>query len=303
VSEKVRAHIALSLVALFYGLNYVIAKDVLVKEYMTPFGFIMLRVLAGAVIFTTVHTLFVRERIERSDLPYVAMCSVFGAVVNMLCFFEGLKHTSPIHASLIMVLTPVLVLIVSAFLIKEKITALKIIGIILGLAGAALLVSNSGSGSDKVSSVYGDLMIMVNAISYGLYLVLVRRLTKKYHPFTVIKWVFLFGTIMILPFGGKQLYQTDWSSFPTDIWLAVGYVLIFATAATYLLNVFALSKVMPSTVGFYVYFQPLIATAVAILLGQDFLDAIKIGSAVMLFVGVYLVNKSPKKSVANLVKE
>jgi len=295
MSQKALAHISLSLVALFYGLNYVIAKDVMVKEYMTPFGFIMLRILAGSIIFTTIHYLFVKERMERKDMSYVALCSVFGALINMLCFFEGLKHTSPIHASLIMVLTPVLVLVVSAFLIKERITIPKIIGIVLGLAGAALLISNSGNVSNKVSSVYGDLMIMINAISYGLYLVLVRRLTKKYHPITVIKWVFLFGAVMIIPFGGKQLLATDWSSFTTQIWLAVGYVLLFATATTYLLNLYALQRVMPSTVGFYVYFQPLIATILAILLGQDYLDAIKIGSATLLFIGVYLVNMSSKQ--------
>gem|GEM_PF-4962444 len=137
MSQKALAHISLSLVALFYGLNYVIAKDVMVKEYMTPFGFIMLRILAGSIIFTTIHYLFVKERMDRKDMSYVALCSVFGALINMLCFFEGLKHTSPIHASLIMVLTPVLVLVVSAFLIKERITIPKIIGIVLGLAGAA----------------------------------------------------------------------------------------------------------------------------------------------------------------------
>ena len=299
MSIKLKAHIALSFVALFYGLNYVIAKDVMVKEYMTPSGFIMLRAAVASILFSVIHVIFVREKMDRKDLPYAAMCSIFGIAANMLCFFEGLKYTSPIHASLIMVLTPVIVLLVSALIIKERITSTKVSGIILGLIGAAVLVYHGSNGSDKVASLYGDLMVMFNAIFFGFYLVLVRKLTRKYNPITVLKWVFLFGMILIIPFGASDLVTTDWSTFPTDIWLAVLYVLVFATACTYLLNVFALSKLMPSTVGFYVYFQPLIATTAAIALGNDTLDVIKVASAALLFTGVYLVNKASKPVAQN----
>jgi len=292
MSSKLKAHIALSCVAIIYGLNYVIAKDVMVKGYVTPHGFIMLRVLAGLLIITTVHTLFVREKMERKDLIYAAFCSVFGAAINMLCFFEGLKYTSPIHASLIMILTPILVLIVSAIIIKEKVTAIKIVGIVLGLVGAGLLIIGGNSATEKVASLYGDMMIMINALSYGIYLVLVRKLTKKYNPITVLKWVFIFGTILIIPFGGPEMLQINWSEFPPYIYWSIGYVLVFATCFAYLLNVFALSKVMPTTVGFYVYFQPLIASLAAISLGSDHLDATKIISAVLLFVGVFCVNRT-----------
>lgn len=293
MSEKIKAHIALSFVALFYGLNYVIAKDVLVKEFMTPFGFIMLRVSFVGIIILCIHSIFIREKMDRKDIGYVALCSVFGATLNMLCFFEGLKYTSSIHASLIMVLTPALVLIISAVIIKEKVTKTKIFGITLGLIGAALLVSNGGA-NDKEASVYGDFMIMINAISYGIYLVLIRRLTKKYNPITVLKWIFIFGILFNIPFGGKQMISADWSNFPASIWWAIAYVILLATAGTYLLNVYALSKVMPSTVGFYLYFQPLIATTAAIVLGTDSLNIIKVCSAILLFAGVYLINKKMK---------
>lgn len=292
--EKIQAHAALFAVALFYGLNYIIAKDVLDKEYMTPSGFIMLRVVAASIIFYIIHALFVKEKMEASDIKYALLCSVFGAMVNMLCFFEGLKNTSPIHASLIMLLTPIIVLLISAIMIKEKITPRKLIGIIIGLVGALLIVSGSGSESDELASVYGDTMIMINAISYGIYLVLVRRLTKKYHPITVIKWIFLFGTLLIIPFGAKDLYQTDFSSFSNDIWYAVAYVLIFSTSATYLLNAYALQKVLPSTVGFYIYFQPLIASVASIIVFNEIIDLPKIASALLIFFGVYMVTKPEK---------
>lgn len=296
MNENIKAHLALISVAIIYGLNYTIAKDVMVKEFMTPFGFIMLRTIAGLILFTVFHAAFVREKMENKDIGYAAMCSLFGVALNMLAFFEGLKHTSPIHGSLFMVLCPILILVISAIIIKERITRRKVFGILIGLAGAIILIIHSSTSNDKVASLYGDVLIMINATSFALYLVLVRRLMKKYHPITVIKWVFMFGTIMVVPFGGNELLDTDWASFPSSIWLAIGYVLIFTTFLAYLLNGFALTKVMPSTVGFYIYFQPLIAAGFAILVGHDHLDALKIVSAILLFYGVYLTNKSGPKA-------
>jgi drug/metabolite transporter (DMT)-like permease len=292
--EKLKVHLALTSVAFIYGLNYIVAKDVMVKEYLTSFGFIMLRVLVGFIIISVVHAFFIKERLERKDLLYTLMCAVFGGAINMLAFFEGLKNTSPIHASLIMVLTPCIVLLISAIVIKEKVTKGKLLGLTLGLIGAGLLVSNGGSESDKVASVYGDLLIMVNAISYGLYLVLVQRLYKKYNPITVLKWIFFFAIFMVLPFGGRDAMHADYGSFPVDIWASIMYVLVLATTGAYLLNAYALSKVTPSTVGFYVYFQPLIAAAAAIIIGEDTLDVFKVSAAIFLFSGVYFVNKPTK---------
>ena len=295
IPEKLKIHFALTIVAFIYGLNYLVAKDVMVKEYLTPFGFIMLRVIAGFIILSIVHGLFVKEKLDRKDLLYTLMCAVFGGAVNMLAFFEGLKNTSPIHASLIMVLTPCIVLLISAIIIKEKVTKSKLLGIILGLLGAGLLVSNSGSVSDKVASVYGDVLVMVNAVSYGFYLVLVQRLYVKYNPITVLKWIFFFGIFLIMPFGGHDALVADYASFPMSIWLSILYVLVLVTAGAYLLNAYALSRVTPSTVGFYVYFQPLIAAGAAILIGDDTLDSVKICSAILLFTGVYFVNKQSRK--------
>lgn len=294
MNESIRAHLALISVAVIYGLNYTIAKDVMVKEYITPFGFIMLRAIAGLILFTLFHAFFIREKMEKKDIAYAALCSVFGVALNMLAFFEGLKYTSPIHGSLIMVICPILILLISAIIIKEKITNRKVIGILLGLLGAAILIIHSGTSNDKVASLYGDSLILINAISFAFYLVLVRKLMKKYHPITVIKWIFFFGTLLVIPFGGRELTQTNWTSFTPNIWMAVGYVLFFTTFITYLLNGYALTKVLPSTVGFYIYFQPLIATGFAILIGLDHLDPLKILSALFLFYGVYLINKTSK---------
>lgn len=295
--QKIKTHLALTAVAFIYGLNYMVAKDVMVKEYLTPFGFIMLRVVAGFIIISAVHAIFVKEKLEKKDLLYTLVCAIFGGAVNMLAFFEGLKNTSPIHASLIMVLTPCIVLLISAIVIKERVTKGKLLGLALGLLGAGLLISNGGSASDNVASVYGDLLIMVNAISYGLYLVLVQRLYVRYNPITVLKWIFFFAIFLIFPFGGQEALSADYGTFPVGIWFSIMYVLVLVTAAAYLLNAYALSKVTPSTVGFYVYFQPLIAAAAAIILGEDTLDVVKISAAILLFIGVYFVNKPTKRQI------
>lgn len=292
MKENIKAHLALISVAIIYGLNYTIAKDVMVKEFMTPFGFIMLRTIAGLILFTLFHALFIREKMEKKDIAYAAMCSVFGVALNMLAFFEGLKYTSPIHGSLFMVLCPILILLISSIIIKEQITKRKVLGVLIGLIGAIILIVHSGTSNDKVASFYGDALIMLNATSFALYLVLVRKLIKKYHPITVIKWVFIFGTILVIPFGGQELLATNWQSFTPNIWVAVGYVLLFTTFMAYLLNGYALTKVTPTTVGFYIYFQPLIAASFAIFVGQDHLDLLKIISAIFLFYGVYLINKT-----------
>lgn len=294
IPENIKTHLALTAVAFLYGLNYTIAKDVMVKEYLTPFGFIMLRVLAAFIIFSVIHSIFIKERLDSKDLLYTLVCSAFGIVINMLAFFEGLKHTSPIHASLIMVLTPGIILLISAIIIKERVTKSKVFGIVLGFIGAGLLISNGGNGSDKVASSYGDLLVMLNAISYGLYLVLVRRLYQKYKPITVLKWIFFFGILLVMPFGGSDALHAEYATFPIKIWFSIFYVLVLVTAGAYLLNAYALSRAMPTTVGFYVYFQPLIATGAAIVLGDDTLDAIKIYSALLIFSGVYIVNKRAK---------
>jgi len=293
MKQNIKAHLALISVAIIYGLNYTIAKDVMVKEYMTPFGFIMLRAISGVFLFTIFHALFIREKMERKDIAYAAMCSVFGVALNMLAFFEGLKHTSPIHGSLFMVLCPILILLISSIIIKERITKRKVIGVLIGLSGAIILIIHSGTSNDKVASFYGDALIMINATSFALYLVLVRKLIQKYHPITVIKWVFIFGAIFVIPFGAQDFLTTNWQSFTVNIWFAVVYVMLFTTFMAYLLNGYALTKVTPTTVGFYIYFQPLIAAGFAILVGQDHLDALKVLSAIFLFYGVYLINKAP----------
>jgi drug/metabolite transporter (DMT)-like permease len=291
----VQAHVALFLVALIYAANYTIAKDVMGQGYLAPLPFILLRVVTGTTLFWLVQRIYVRENVLRKDLPRLMACGLFGVAINQAFFFKGLHWTTPINAALIMTTTPILVLIASSIYIGEQITAKKIVGIILGAVGAGVLIVNGQKFSIASEGWKGDLMIFINAASYGIYLVIVKKLLLRYHPITVITWVFTFGLMFIFPIAIKGMLAVNWQSFTGTIWIAVAYVLLFTTFFAYLFNSYALSIVNPSIVSIYIYLQPLLATLIALWVGSDQLNSAKVAAACLIFVGVYLVSFSKRR--------
>ncbi|MBC2843676.1 DMT family transporter [Winogradskyella flava] len=287
---------ALFMVQLLYGLNYTIAKAVMNENYIKPFGFVLLRVAGATLLFWLVSLIVPQQKIEKRDFLKLFVAALFGVVINMLFFFKGLEFTSPIHASAIMTITPIIILILSAYILKEKVTSLKIIGVILGLIGALVLTIYGKSARAGDNVPLGNLLIFLNAISYSIYVVLIKKLTTKYHPFSFIKWLFLFGLIILVPFGFNDLKEVQWQSFTPYITFSVLFVIIGATFGTYLLNPLALNKLKASTVGIFIYLQPVIAGLFALAMGADFIDALKIGAMLFIFLGVYLVIKKPKKA-------
>ncbi len=294
--DQLRAHAALFAVALIYGANYTIAKVVLDDDYLHPMAFISLRVGAGIVAFWLLHALWVKERVQRSDFPRLVLCGIFGVALNQSLFFIGLDYTTPINASLIMTTTPVLVLVASAIMLKETIQSKKVAGILIGMAGAVVLIIYGKKFAFNKDGWFGDLLVFINATSYGLYLVLVKPLLVRYHPLTVVKWVFLIGSLGVLPFGLPELMQTPWQTFTPHVWLAIAYVLVCTTVLAYLLNAWAMQSVSPTLVGIYVYLQPLLATLVALVVGKDVLAWPKVVAGVLIFTGVWLVS-SPARRV------
>jgi len=268
-------------------------------DFIQPSGFILLRVTGAVTLFSFFYFLFVNERVERKDILKLAICGVFGVAINQLLFFEGLNLTTPINAAIIMTINPVLVIIMSAFILYEKINVRKGIGIALGLIGASTLILNGGSLSGDTNFMLGNTFIFINAASYGLYLVLVKPLMLKYHPITVMFYVFLFGLLYVLPFGYTELLAVDWVSFPSTIMWEVAFVVVCTTVIAYLLNSAALKQLNPSTVSIYIYLQPILATLFAIFRNADTIDEMKIISATIIFVGVYLVSVRSVKERKN----
>ena len=296
MSKRNLALIGATIVSIIYGLTFTIAKDVMPK-YVEADGFILMRVGGSTILFWLVW-LFTRlpetvrnEKIERADFPRIIWAAFFGVALNMLSFFKGLTLTTPISASVIMVSTPMIVLVLSAIIIKERIRKRMVFGIVLGLVGTAFLILYGKSVGNATNASLGNFLVFVNASSYGLYLVLIKKLMDKYNAFTFVKWVYLIGFLMVLPFGWDEFEAVNWTLLPIDIYWKIGFVVVFSTFLTYLLNLLSMKELKPTTIAVFVYLQPVFATIFAISLGKDELTLVKIISAIFIFTGVYLVTQ------------
>ena len=298
-SKVLRAHLTLLLVNVVYAANYLVAKGIM-PDYIGPSGFIFYRVTGAVILFFIIKTR-IKEKIDNKDWIKLALAGLFGVAINQLLFFNGLNLTSPINASIIMTSNPIMVLIISNVLIREKITRLKLLGIIIGGAGAVLLLVSTKGQNQGHANFWGDVMVFINAMSYGVYLVIAKPLLKKYNPLTVISWVFFFGWILVTPIGINQALDVDWAAMPINIIWGVVYVIIFTTFLVYLLNVYALKILTPAVASTYIYLQPVLAGLFAFLFdyfwnsqqgySQD-ITWFKVFTTLMIFFGVYLVGKS-----------
>lgn len=282
------------LASLIYGVSFTVAKDVM-PLYIKPFGFIFIRVLGATALFWIAGIFVKKEKIVINDFLRIFLASVFVIALNMLAFFKGLSMTSPISASVIMVTSPIIVLSFATIFLNEKATKKKISGIFIGMAGAALLIVYGQSFQLGDSEVLGNFLIMVNATSYALYLILIKNLSKKYHPLTFAKWLYLFGFILIIPFGLREFTEVNWTNVPQSALLSIGFITVFTTFLTYLFNLLAIRKLKPTTLSIFIYLQPVIASTYALIVGSDTLNLTKILATILIFIGVFLVTRKPKE--------
>ena len=301
-SNVFKAHLALLGANVIYGVNYIVAKGIM-PDKIGPSAFVFIRLLFGGILFWLLKS-FIKESIKKKDFPRIILCGFFGAAANQLLFFNGLNLTSPIDASIILTATPVIVLVLSVILLKERMTSNKVIGITIGAIGAIVLIWHSNSG-EGTSSLLGNVLVFLNSSVYGLYLVIVKPLLKKYHSTTIISWVFLFGFFFMLPFGIPDIVNTNFSEFTLNTYLVVGFVVIFTTFFAYLFNIYALNYVSPAVNSSYIYLQPAVSfimvSLYAYLLNQRVyaqdINATKIVSCLLVILGVYLISKTPKDSI------
>jgi len=282
-----------TITAVIYGVSFTIAKEVM-PQYIKPYGFIVLRVLGATILFWIAGFFISKEKIQHKDFVRIFFAAIFGVALNMLSFFQGLSMTTPISGAVMMVTTPILVLTFSSIFLKEKVTIKKIAGIIIGLIGAVFLIAYGKKLGNGNSEFYGNLLVFINAVSFALYLILVKNLTSKYHPLTFAKWLYLFGLVMVVPFGLEQVSVVDFSSLSTIIYYKIGFIVVFTTFITYFFNLLAIRKLKPTTVSIFIYLQPVIATIYALLVKSDSLNTVKLIATLLIFVGVYLVTSKNK---------
>ncbi len=281
---------------LIYGINFVIAKGIM-PDFLQPRSIILLRVSIAALLFWLLKPFVRPEKIHKKHLIRIAFASFFGVAANQILFFEGLNLTTPINASIIMVGVPIAVLIFSQILVKEVITSRKLVGILLGSAGAVFLILTSGEVSLKPGNFLGNLLILGNASSYALYLVLIKPVMRHYQAVTVMRWIFLFGSAYVIPLTLSPALTENWTSIPVNIWLSIGYVIIFTTFLAYLLNNYSLRHIHPSTNSAFIYLQPVFASFIALIFQKDQLTLEEIFAALVIFTGVYFVISKPTNAL------
>lgn len=295
MNNRILALLAAFSATTIYGLNHTIAK-VIMPHYIGAFGFIMLRVVGAASLFWLLSLFTPKEKIERKDYPRIFFGALLGMCINMLMFFKGLQLSTPINSGVIVTLTPIIILILSAFFLKEKLTSLKFLGITLGFSGALLLIlyGNTTRVINAPNVTLGNSMMLINSICYGSYLVIVKPLTKKYNTITLMKWMFLLGIFMTFPVTYTEFSAVSWNTLPFEAIWRMAFVIIGTTFLTYLFNVYALKTLPATTIGAFTYLQPLITILYAVITGNDVLDGVKISACLLVFLGVYLVSKKVK---------
>ena len=296
MNQRTLALLAATSASVIYGINHTIAKN-LMPEIIQPYGFIFLRISGAAVLFWLLSLFMPSEKIAKSDRLRFLACGLFGMTINMLMFFKGLSLSTPINSSVVITLVPVILLILSAIFLKEKITWNKYIGIGLGLLGALILIFLGIKIQNNAPNIpLGNILFLVNASSYSIYLIIVKPLVKKYNSITLMKWFFLIAFIINFPIGINEFIEVEWSKLPLDIISKLAFVVIGTTFFTYLFNIYALKQLQPSTIGAFIYLQPVIAILFAIIVGSDSITPIRIGAAALIFVGVFLSTRKPKNA-------
>jgi drug/metabolite transporter (DMT)-like permease len=296
-NEKTRGHFLIFVANVLFAVNIPISKF-LIPLHVTPEALTLMRIVFGCIMFWITSLFVTNEKVLTRDMGLLFLCAVCGVAFNQSLFMVGLNLTSPVDASIIATAGPIYVMLLAALILKEPITRQKAIGVLLGVVGAITLILSSSQGENQASGLAGNLRIVFSNLLYSIYVVLSRQLSQRYSAITIMKWMFLFSAVILIPFMYQSMLETpafhrnalDWRELG-----AIAYVLILGTFLPYLMIPMSLKRLRPTTVSMYNYIQPIIASLLAVMLGQGSFSWDKLGSAVLVFVGVYLVTQSKSK--------
>ena len=297
MNKRTTAHLALLFTNLFFAINLSAVKHLTNQQLAGPFGINVVRVGVCVILFWILYLLKpVSIKIERQDIKRFILCAITGVAINQLLFLKGLSLTYSIHASLLMLTTPILIVFIAAWILKERLGIIKIAGLLLGIAGAVILVAGKENAGQGNSILWGDILIIINAVSYTFYFVLVKPLMLKYNPVVIIRWIFTFGLLLILPFGWTEFTVIKWEQFNNVDITCIILVVFTGTFLAYLFNVYGIKILGASIAGFYIYTQPVFAALIAMIFLKEELSLYKIIAAALIFTGVYLANKPVKNA-------
>jgi drug/metabolite transporter (DMT)-like permease len=287
-------------VNVIFGLNTPITKSIL-SGVLTPYSVNFLRIAGAGLLFWIVSIFVKEDKVSSKDLLMLFFAGLLGIAVNQFAFVEGLSMTSPINAAIIVTLTPIITMVLSAIFQKEPITRKKVAGVFVGACGAVLLILTAAQAVNNTGSMTGNLFCLLSSASYALYLTAFKRLINKHSPITLMKWMFLFSAIITLPLCLNDMQSVSWQTIPLNGYLRIGYVVILATFVTYMLIPVGQKLLRPTTLSMYNYIQPVVASLAAIAMGLDSFGWNTGLAAVLVFCGVYIVTQS--KSRAQIEEE
>ena len=286
-SSRAAVVAALVAVQVFFGLHYNAARYIM--TYMPPRAWATIRILAAAALLMALVLATRRKRLPREprDLAAIALFSIFGVVINQVCFVEGLSRTATPHSSIINTSIPMATLLIAILLRREKVTTRKLCGIALSVCGVLYLIGHSGLNLGG-GVMLGDLLTLANGMSYSFFLVISKPILSRHSSLAVTAELLAFGAVGITLLGAPQLASLDVRAVPAAVWWVAAFVIVFCTVAAYILNAWALKRVESSLVALFIYLQPLIASTVAVLFQGERLGGETIIAAVLIFGGVAL---------------
>lgn len=292
---RIVAHLSMFMACAFWGLMAPLGKDAMTHG-LDGISMVTFRVVGGACLFWITSLFTEKRHVPLRDKLMFAGAGLFGLVLNQCCYTIGLSITSPVNASIVTTSMPIFAMILSAIILKEPLTGKKAIGVLMGCSGALILILTSAAAvSDKVGDIRGDLLCLGAQFSFALYLSLFNPLIKRYDVFTINKWMFLWASLMILPFTSVHMAGIEWDSVPVRTWVEAGYVVLFGTYLGYILTMIGQRTLRPTVVSVYNYVQPIVSVSASIVLGISMLQWSQALAVLLVFLGVWLVNKSRAK--------
>ena len=296
-NENMRAHGAMLLAMVLFGLMATFSKDVLANGGITGPQLVAFRICGAAILFWMGSLIVPQQHVERRDLLKIVGASFFGFVMAQGGYIVGLSLTSPINATIELTTMPIFTLILSALILNERITPRRALGIVMGFTGAVLLITRTTSGaSGHPTDFRGDILILISQVGYAFYLTYFSGVIRKYDAFTFNKWTFTFASIMIMPFVAPHIAQIDWAAMSARTATEIIYIVAAATFFTFLLVVWAQRRLMPTTVSSYNYVQPFVAVVASVAMGLAVFQWMHAVAAALIFTGVWLVTRSHAKS-------
>lgn len=295
--NSIFGHIACFTAYLIFGLNIVVCKDLTTSGIISPISLFFLRSVGAGTLFWIISLFMPRQRVEISDFPKFIVASLLGFFLTQIFFLMAISRITPMDCSIITSLSPIYTMFIAAYALKEPLSVKKIGGVVLSLCGIVYLILNSVGSASAVTQTtpLGVLLMIGNSLCFSLYLGIFKPTIAKYSVITFMKWIFLFSSLLSLPFAFSEVITIDWQSLSGAFIAELAFLIICATFVTYLLIPIGQKILRPTLVSMYSYVQPIVAIVVSICVGMDTLTWQKIVAAITVFSGVVLVSFSKKR--------